>query len=112
MILLFFIFGPESLKWSFDLRVCCFSDWKIVFQTIQTRLVKPGDFAPGDFAPGDHKGTRPKFLQSFAGPFLMSQFYSKVNLLNIPVEETFTVLVWSQRLRPSQRLHPVLFGMR
>ena len=39
----FFIFGPESLEWSFDLRVCCFSDWKIVFQTIQTRLVKPGD---------------------------------------------------------------------
>ena len=71
----FFIFGPESLEWSFDLRVCCFSDWKIVFQTIQTRLVKPGDFAPGDY-----KGTRPKFLQSFAGPFLMLQFYSKVNL--------------------------------
>ena len=38
----FFIFGPESLEWSFDLRVCCFSDWKIVFQTIQTRLFKPG----------------------------------------------------------------------
>ena len=71
----FFIFGPESLEWSFDLRVCCFSDLKIVFQTIQTRLVKPGDFAPGDY-----KGTMPKFLQSFAGPFLMSQFYSKVNL--------------------------------
>ena len=44
-----FIFGPESLKWSFDLRVCWFSNWKIVFQTIQTRLVKPGDFAPGDY---------------------------------------------------------------
>ena len=91
MILLFFIFGPESLKWSFDLRVCCFSNRKIVFQTIQTRLVKPGD----------HKGTRPKFLQSFAGPFLMSQFYSKVNLRNIPVEETFTVLLYLFGLKDS-----------